>query len=133
MEIDFAFVCDYADMGGKINALGIGFDTIFAKEIPHVHSHMHLIAQFRASITEAGRKKLTVQIIDADGASVGPSIEGEMEVRSPDVGSEAVGRLGIEFKNVQFERYGHYSLHILIDGNEVQRIGFRVAEPPATG
>ena len=30
MTVDFAFVCDYAEVGGKINAMGIGFDTIFA-------------------------------------------------------------------------------------------------------
>ena len=133
MEIDFAFICDYAEVGGKINALGIGFDTIFVKDLLTPHPHMHLVAQLRASITEAGRKKLTVEIIDADGHSIIPNIEGDVEIRSPEVGVEAVGRLGIGFNNIKFERYGQHSLHLLIDGNEMRRIGFRVVAPPATG
>ena len=79
------------------------------KDLLTPHPHMHLVAQLRASITEAGRKKLTVEIIDADGHSIIPSIEGDVEIRSPEVGVEAVGRLGIGFNNIKFERYGQHS------------------------
>ena len=34
MDVDFAFVCDYADVSTKINALGIGFDSVFLPQLP---------------------------------------------------------------------------------------------------
>jgi hypothetical protein len=45
VDIDFAFICDYAEIGNKINALGIGFDTIHVQQIPH----FYLVAQIRVN------------------------------------------------------------------------------------
>ena len=132
MELDFAFICDYAEVGGRINALGIGLDTIFTKELPARHPHLHVVAQFRTSITEAGQKRLGIQLIDADGKPVIPPLEGIVDIRPPEAGIEAKGRMGVGLDNVTFEQYGDYSLHILIDGNLLRSIGFRVAEPPST-
>ena len=39
MQVDFAFICDYAEATNKINALGIGFDTIMAARVPTRHPH----------------------------------------------------------------------------------------------
>ena len=39
MEVNFAFLCDYADQSGaKMTAIGIGFDTIYATRVPAVHA-----------------------------------------------------------------------------------------------
>ena len=54
MRVDFAFLCDHAEVSGKINALGIGFDTIYARKVPVRHPYFFLVAQFRASIAEIG-------------------------------------------------------------------------------
>ena len=131
MEIDFAFLCDYAENTGKVNALGIGFDTIGAPQIPIRHPLMHLVAQFRASITEAGSKNVAVQIIDADGNNVSDA-KGVINIKSPEAGVESTARLVVAFRDVEFNDYGDYSLHILIDDHEMKRIVFRVVEPPAT-
>ena len=131
MEIDFAFLCDYAENTGKVNALGIGFDSIGASQVPVRHKMMHLVAQFRASVTEAGIKNVSVKIIDADGTGVAEA-NGELNIRSPEAGVEAIARLVVAFDGVEFKRYGDYSLHLLVDDNEMKRIGFRVVEPPTT-
>jgi hypothetical protein len=65
--VDFAFICDYAEATGKINALGIGFDTIFAPNVPTKHPSFFLVVQLRASTVEAGDKQLKISLIDADG------------------------------------------------------------------
>lgn len=131
MEVDFAFLCDYADLSGKINALGIGFDTIYAPDLPATHPRMDVVVQFRGSIAEAGRKALTVQVIDADGNAVS-NVDTEIEIRSPDEGIESVARVCCMFSNVTYDHHGDYAVHIVVDGNEMKRIGFRVLGPPAT-
>ena len=134
MVIDFAFVCDYADSGNKLSALGIGFDTIYAQEVPCRHPSFHLVAQLRASVAEAGRKDVNIRLIDADGKDVIPPISAGMEVPQPPPGAlEAVGRLVVGFGGIKFTAYGQYALHVVVQGNEMVRIPIRVAQPPATG
>ena len=125
MEVDFAFLCDYAENAAKVNALGIGFDTISAPEVPCRHGQMHLVVQFRANVTEQGIKRARIEMIDADGGSVA-TVEGEMDIRVPDGGTEALARLAVAFNGIEFPRFGDYSIHILIDDNEMKRIGFHV-------
>ena len=133
MVIDFAFVCDYADSGNKLNALGIGFDTIYAPNIPCVHPNFHLVVQLRSSIAEAGRKDVEVRLIDADGKDVIPQLSASMEVPQPPPGAlDTHGRLVVGFAGVQFPAYGQYALHVVVQGNEMVRIPIRVAQPPTT-
>ncbi len=133
MDIDFAFICDYAEVGNKVNALGIGFDSIYAPEVPYTLPHMHLVAQARASVTEAGDKQITIRLIDADGLDVFPEISGTFNVpRPPEGATESIGRIGVALNNVVFPRHSQYSLHVVIQGTEMVRIPLRVVQPPAT-
>jgi hypothetical protein len=134
MTLDFAFVCDYADSVGKLSALGIGFDTIFAGNIPCVHPNFHLVMQLRASVAEVGRKDVEVRLIDADGKDVVPPLSGPMEVPQPPPGAlDTQSRLVVGFAGTQFPAYGQYALHVIVQGNEMVRIPIRVAQPPITG
>jgi hypothetical protein len=61
MNLDFAFICDYAEAGAKLKALGIGFDTIFAR------NYLSVICIFPSfynysSVTEAGKKELLLTL-----------------------------------------------------------------------
>lgn len=133
MDIDFAFICDYAEVGNKINGLGIGFDVIYAQQVPAVHPHFHLVAQIRASIAEIGDKEITIRLIDADGADVIPEIQGTFNIPAPPAGAtESLGRLGVALNNIQFPRFTQYSLHVVVQGREMIRIPLRVAQPPTT-
>ena len=75
MNVDFAFICDHAEVAGKINALGIGFDTMYAPEVPFKHPSFFLVVQVRASAVEAGEKSLEVHMIDEDGKEIIPALE----------------------------------------------------------
>jgi len=133
MDVEFAFICDYAEVAGKINALGVGFDRVNAPKLPARHPHFHVVAQLRFSLTEVGSKDMTVNLIDADGENVVPTIQGSLEVAKPQAGSlYAKGRVNIGFGNVEFKKYGEHSVRVTIQGREVISIPFDVAQPPST-
>jgi len=133
VDVDFAFICDYAETTQKVNALGIGFDKIYTAKLPVRHAHFHVVAQVRFSLTEVGLKEMEVRLIDADGGNVVPPIQGRLEVPTPMPKSlDATGRLNVGFGNVQFKEYGRYSVRVTIQGREMVSIPFMVIEPPKT-
>jgi len=133
MQVDYAFICDYAEAKDKVNALGIGFDTIFASKIPARHPHFNLVIQLRYSIAEVGSKDVTVHLINADGVDVIPPIKGKLEVKPPPQGMiDSTVRLNMEFGNVDFKDYGSYSVRVTVAGQEIVSIPLRVAQPPKT-
>lgn len=130
VNIDFAFICDYAEATGKINAMGIGFDTIYAPVAPCKHPFFYLVAQLRASSLEAGEKELEVHLIDEDGKDVIPPLKGKIAIPRPPVGTESIARVAMQFNNVEFPRYGLYSLRAELEGREVISIPLRISAPP---
>ncbi len=132
MNTDFAFICDYAEVTRKINALGIGFDTIYAPKVPAKHPSFFLVLQLRASVVEAGEKNLEVHLIDEDGKDIIPVVRGKFSIPKPTVGTESKGRIAMQFHNVEFPRYGLYSLHAVIEGQEMVHVPLKVSPPPQT-
>ncbi len=132
MKPDFAFICDYAEVTGKINALGIGFDTIYAPNVPTKHPSFFLVIQLRANVVEAGEKTLEVHLIDEDGKDILPILSGKFSIPKPTAGTESIGRIAMQFHNVEFPRYGSYSLHAVVEGLEMVRVPLRVSPPPQT-
>ena len=130
MNIDFAFVCDYAEVARKINALGIGFDTIYAPKVPTKHPSFFLVLQVRATVVEAGEKNLEVRLIDEDGKDIIPALRGKFGISRPAVGTESIGRIAMQFQNVEFPRYGSYSLHAAVEGLEMVRVPLKVSPSP---
>ena len=133
MKLDFAFICDYADASGKkLNALGIGFDTIFSPKVPARHPHFFLVMQLRANVVEAGEKNIEVRLIDEDGTDVIPNLRAKFTIQRPATGTESIGRIALQLQNVEFPRYCSYSLHAVVEGHDMVDISLRVA-PPSQG
>lgn len=132
MRVQFAFVCDYAEVTGKINALGIGFDTIFAPNLPCRHPSFFFVAQLRANVVEAGEKTLEVHLIDEDGKDIIPVLGGKFSLPKPIAGTESIGRILMQFHNVEFPKYGSYSLHAVVEGVEMIDVPLKVSPPPKT-
>ncbi len=127
MEVDFAFICDYADASGpKVNALGIGFDTIFSPTVPVKHPHFTFVAQLRASAAEVGTKDVAIRLIDADGRSL-VNIPGQVIVERPVQGVPSIQKLAVNFQGVEFPRYGDYALHLVVGGIDLHRVRIRLA------
>ena len=133
MQVDFSFICDYAEATNKINALGIGFDTIVAQQVPTRHPSFFLVIQMRATVVEAGDKNFEVHLIDDDGREIIPPLKGKITIPRPPSGTESTGRIAMRFDNVEFPRYGVYSLHALVEGHEMTRIPLRVIQAPPPG
>ncbi len=131
MKAEFAFLCDYAAATGKLNALGIGFDTIYAPKVPCKHAHFSYVIQFRASVVEAGQKNLEVCMIDEDGHDVIPPLKGQVTIPKVEGAAESRGTVVLEFTNIDFPRYATYFLSATIDGLQVSEATLRVAPPPS--
>lgn len=134
MRPNYAFLCDYAQQepGGKINALGIGWANLTVTELPATHSQMTLVASLSGSKAEAGTKKVEVHCIDADGANVIPTLEADVDFQVQEPALEGNLNLVFNLQNLQFEKYGQYAFHLLVQGNEIARVPFSVIAPPGT-
>src|SRR5512138_169110 len=130
MHTDFAFVCDFAEAGAKIDALGIGFDTIFAPQLPVRHPHFSLVVQLRASNAEAGQKKIGVSVVDDDGKDLLQPIQGQFNLPRVEGRTYSLGRFVMEFNNIEFKSYGEYTVAVTVEGIEIASIPFRVSQPP---
>ena len=114
MKVDFAFLCDYAEAAVKLNALGIGFDTIYAPQTPCMHPHFSLVFQLRSSVIEAGQKEVEIHLIDEDGKDVTAPIQRQIHIPRGNA-ADVIGRVVMEFVNIEFMRYGSYSVRVAVD------------------
>lgn len=133
MEVNFAFLCDYADQsGGKITAVGVGFDTIHAARIPAMHPLFYSVISIKFSATEVGQKQVGMRLIDEDGKNVVPPLDTTINVGPPPPGflyrSQGIKQA---MHGVVFPRYGDYVVSWLLGGQEIKTIPLKVAPPPA--
>ena len=134
MEVRFAFLCDFAnESGGKLNALGLGWNSIFTAEVPVVHPQMSIVAGFEFHVSELGQKAVQVRMIDADGADVSPPLNATFEVKQPESGTVSRQNIILNMQGLRFDKYGDYSVHVTVDGEERARLVFAIERPPTTG
>ena len=131
MDVAFAFACDYADNSNKLTAVGIGFDTIVAPEIPASRPSLYTVAAFRFRALEAGKKNFEVHVVNADGGDIVPPLQAELEVGRPNAGYQyRTHRIALGLHGLVFDAYGDYEISWLFDGHEVALIPLKVAPPP---
>lgn len=131
MEVDYAFLCDYADNSGKLTAVGIGIDTIFSQTLPARHPLFYAVIALRFSPVEVGQKRVGVRVIDADGNPVVPDIDTNINVEPPPPRyTYHVKRIAHALYGVGFARYGDYSVRWLVNGQEVKSLPLKLALPP---
>jgi hypothetical protein len=133
LEVNFAFLCDYADTtGGKMAAIGIGFDTIYAVKVPAFHPLFYSVISIKFSTTEVGQKRVGMHLIDEDGKSVVPPLDATINVNPPPPGFLYRNqRIALAMHGVTFPRYGDYTVSWLVDGQEIKTVPLKVAPPPA--
>lgn len=131
MEVNYAFLCDYADNSGKLAAFGIGIDTIYAPAVPTVHPLFYAVIALRFSSVEVGQKQIGVRIIDADGNNVMPPLDATINVQPPPpYYTYRVQRIATALHGISFPKYGDYSISWLVNGQEVNQVPLKVAPPP---
>ena len=117
MNIESFLLCDAAtDQLGKLNVLG-AFDSIFAKEFPVRYRQCSIASRIRFSKIEDGEHMVRIFIIDADGNSIGPKLEGNIKVHIGDNLSTVAVNLILNIQNLEFKQYGQYQIDLAVDGN----------------
>ena len=133
LNTNFGFLCDYADnSGGKLNAIGIGFDTIYARTEPISHHQLFAVLSINFSSAEVGTKRVGLHIIDADGKDISPPMDQPINVPAPQPGYLfRTQRIVLGLRSLNFPAFGDYSVIWLIDGTEVHHMTVKVAPPPS--
>lgn len=145
MEID-AFLADSADsVQGKIYALGIGWNTIFANQFPTIHPRVAVGITIHVPYTATNQRhtvSLKLQTEDGQDVALGtdassgepiPVMElgGEFNVGRPPLlpaGDEQIVAIALTINGLLFEAPNSFSWVISIDGSVEKKLPMRVQQ-----
>ena len=142
MEIEYAFLADYADRGSKLTAIGIGFDAIYAQQAPTMHPQFFSVIGLRFERSETGRKKhIEMELVDADGNQIAPKLEIDIQVAKPAKNFDyRRQRIALGMYGMVFPKYGDYAVNWILDGLQIRSVSLKLlptsempagAQPPA--
>jgi hypothetical protein len=133
MDIQIAVLCDAAtDQFGKLNLLGT-FDTIQAPALPAIHPQCSVALRMSFNKVEEGAHKLKLNFVDEDGRPVMPDIDIPVEVAVPDDAIFISRNFIVNIQKLKFDKAGHYSINIALDGRQVGSIPLLVKHVQLTG
>ncbi|MCK9486966.1 MAG: hypothetical protein M0R73_09785 [Dehalococcoidia bacterium] len=128
MQVDFAFLCDAAtESGGKVHALGIGFERITVRTLPVVHPRAVAVVRFGFNRSDTGEHAFRVRVSDADGRDIAPPVEGQINLN---VGDEVGGKANMIVDLVQLDlrTQGPHEVNVTLDGQEIVSLPFEVVQ-----
>jgi hypothetical protein len=122
MDIQIAVLCDAAtDQFGKLNILGT-FDTIQAPALPAIHPQCSVALRMTFNKVEEGPHKVRLNFVDEDGRPVMPDIDIPIEVVVPEDAIFVSRNFIVNIQKLKFDKEGHYSINIALDGRQVGSI-----------
>ncbi len=131
MDVEVFALCDAAtDSGGKLNLLG-AFDRINGRKFPLVHPHCAIALRVRFDRIEEGNHRVKISLIDADGNSVIPGIDGNIGIKFPEEVQSVCANMVLNMNGLKFERPGQYSIELALDGRHEKSLPVNVVEMPA--
>lgn len=118
MRVLFAFLCDYADgTGGKLNALGIGFDEVRTSEIPFRLRTLSVVSEFDTEEGDPESFEVSVEIAGPDGAMIqNLNSEISLPVAMKSSGLKPRARLLAAFDGMECGEAGRYVARIVVAG-----------------
>jgi hypothetical protein len=133
MYIQVAVICDAAtETYGKLSLLG-AFDTILAQQLPWTHPQCSIALRMTFNQSEEGSHKLWLNLVDEDGQPVMPGIPLTLEIKLPEDNHFVTCNFIVGIQQLKFERPGHYSIDIALDGRREDSIPLLVKYiPPKT-
>ena len=134
MNVEYAFLCDYATSSNKLTAVGIGFDSIYVGGLPAIHPQLFVVLALKFTASETGRKRaFEVHLQDADAKDIIPPITGDLDIQTPAEGmTYRTHRIVSGLYGLKLEQLGNYQISWLIDGNEAHSLHFRIIQGPKT-
>lgn len=150
IEVD-AFVADSVEaIGGKLYALGIGWNTISASRFPTRHPRIGVGLIIHVPYTATNQQHEFMLFIESEDGNLVPlgpagpgadpkTTEGEQVVRlggqfnagrPPDLtpGDEQVITIGLQLDGLEFTKPGKHSIVVQVDGTEMDRLTFRLKQ-----
>ena len=135
MDIE-AFLADAVQAsGGKLHALGIGWQVIQTTAFPARHDRVGIGLIVRTVAAEAGQHTLTLTLLDPAGAARAFGPRGALEASFTSPNGPGTATLALNLDGLIFETGGEHTFVLAIDGAERTRLRFRVQttpEPPVT-
>ena len=130
MNVEYAFLCDYAEPGPKLTAVGIGIDSIYAPSVPAQHPQLFAVLCLRFSLNETRRaKSFEMFLQDADGQDVIQPISVTADIPAPAEGmTYRTHRIVHGMYGLNFQKFGDYQVSWVMDGTEVHTVHFRVIQ-----
>ncbi len=139
MEVEVFALCDAAtDSGGKLNLLG-AFDRIAGRSFPLVHPHCAIALRIRFDRIEEGNHRVKISLIDADGNTVIPSIDGNIGINFPEEVPSVCANMVLNMNGLKFEQPGAYSIELALDGRHEKSLPVNIvmlkkpSRPPKNG
>lgn len=130
MNIEAFLLCDAAtDQRGKLNVLG-AFDNIFFKDVPAQYPACAVAMRVRFEKVEEGNHPIRLHIIDEDGRSIGPKLDGNISVRVQGLVGTAVVNMILNMHGLKFNKFGQYRIDLEIDGEIQASLPLRVNQAP---
>ena len=138
MRLDLIVLADLAnvDAVGKFNIVG-EFNAIYARELPTSPVNISLVARIVAESSEGEEHAISVALVDQDGKELARIPDQPLRFARAFPGSTGDLRalVIIGMRQVQFQAYGPFSFHVLVDGRFLgERTVYVLARPdsPAT-
>ncbi len=130
MNIEAFLLCDAAtQQQGKLSILG-AFDSIFAKKVPVIHPACAIAMRVRFERIEKGQHPFRIHIIDEDGKSIGPKLQGNINVSIVGDADSTITNFILNIQRLKLEKYGQYRIDLAIDGQIMGSLPFNLRETP---
>ena len=127
MQIHFAFLCDAAaDSGGKVHALGIGFDQITVQRLPAVHPRCVAVVRFAFTRADVGSHLFRLRVLDADGRDVAPMVEGTMNLELAADADRARANMIVDLVQLELRAAGPHEVSVTLDDRPFVSVPFEV-------
>ena len=129
MQVDFAFLCDAAtESGGKVHALGIGFERITVRSLPVVHPRAVAVLRFAFTRGDTGEHRFRVRVSDADGRDIAPPVEGQVTLSLGEEASGGKANMIVDLVQLDLRNQGPHEVNVSIDGQEIVSLPFEVTQ-----
>jgi hypothetical protein len=128
MRIDLVTLCDAAvEVNGRLHVLG-SIDYFWAAALPYLHPRCTFVVRLRWDGYERVKKhKARIQIIDADGSSIGTEFTCKITPPKIDhIDVPTVRHVIVDLEGLRFPNFGPYAVRMEIDGEELASLPFSV-------
>jgi hypothetical protein len=130
MKAEIFALCDFATaepMTGKLNLLGT-FDHINTHNVPVVWPVCALAVKVRTERFEEGMKRFTIRFIDADGKTIVPAFDAQIQITLAPGESTATCQFVSTMLQLKLPNFGEYAIDLTVDGSPVASIPLYVRQ-----